>query len=278
MATSSTAHAARGAQGASEYKDVKAAGEYLRSLAQVDPARVGHLRRLVRRLPDRARARTELRHSSQPGVDIHGVPRLHDARLWAPARRSRRGYERLDEVRAQRPLTRPSRRSWASRRRCRRWRRGSSPVLFDPRGRRPQRALQTRRSNLVRRLAAKGVPYEELVIVDDTHHWPAAREPDARQRGASRSSSSGSCVAARRGDESLIKKASGSGTVPSAARPRPTVVAGPFCQGSSLRASARGACCKARVGLEAFAEAGSSAPCSTSVCRWWYPGCCRPEQ
>ena len=24
---------------------------------------------------------------------------------------------------------------------------------------------------LVRRLAAKGVPHEELVIVDDTHHW-----------------------------------------------------------------------------------------------------------
>jgi dipeptidyl aminopeptidase/acylaminoacyl peptidase len=26
-------------------------------------------------------------------------------------------------------------------------------------------------TDLVRRLAAAGVPYEEIVIVDDTHHW-----------------------------------------------------------------------------------------------------------
>ena len=31
--------------------------------------------------------------------------------------------------------------------------------------------MAARTVDLVRRLAAKKVPYEEIVIVDDTHHW-----------------------------------------------------------------------------------------------------------
>jgi len=149
-----------GAQGASEYQDVKAAGEYLRTLPQVDPARIGiYGGSYGGFLTALALARDSGLFAA--GVDIHGV---HD---WAGERArpllTRERYETapdlseaLDTAWRSSPISQVS--TW------------KSPVLLihadDDRN---VRFAQT--VDLVQRLAAARVPYEELVIADDTHHF-----------------------------------------------------------------------------------------------------------
>ena len=149
-----------GAQGASEYLDVKAAGEYLRTLPQVDPARIGiYGGSYGGFLTAMALARDSDLFSA--GVDIHGV---HD---WTTERArgilNRDRYEQAPDVdsalvRAWQSSVLSSLAGW------------KSPVLLihgdDDRN---VRFAQT--VDLVRRLEDAGVPYEELVIPDDTHHW-----------------------------------------------------------------------------------------------------------
>ena len=155
-------HRARnaGAQGASEYLDVRAAGEYLRALPQVDPARIGiyggsyggYLTALALGRDSRLFA---------AGVDIHGV---HD---WTAERArgmlNRERFEQAPDLERALELAwssspSPSVRSW------------KSPVLLihgdDDRNVRFSQTV-----DLARRLEAAGVPFEELVIPDDTHHW-----------------------------------------------------------------------------------------------------------
>ena len=86
-----------GAQGASEYLDVKAAGLYLRTPATGGSSARRDLRRLLRRLPDGARARARLgpvrggsRRPRRPRLDVRLVPAV-GAELG------------LGEVRAERP-------------------------------------------------------------------------------------------------------------------------------------------------------------------------------
>jgi dipeptidyl aminopeptidase/acylaminoacyl peptidase len=151
---------AAGRRGAAEYQDIKAAGEWLRSRPQVDPARVGiyggsyggYLTALALALDSNLFA---------AGVDIHGV---HDwsARLGAALGGDPR-YEKVpDAERAAEVAWRSSPASAIAT-----WR---SPVLVihadDDRNVRFSQSV-----DLVRRLAAAGVPYEELVIPDDTHHF-----------------------------------------------------------------------------------------------------------
>jgi dipeptidyl aminopeptidase/acylaminoacyl peptidase len=149
-----------GWRGAAEYQDVKAAGEWLRAQPQVDPTRVGiyggsyggYLTALALALDSNLFA---------AGVDIHGV---HDwtARLV----RGLFGEERYEKVpdaeRAAEVAWRSSPVSAIAT-----WR---SPVLVihgdDDRNVRFSQSV-----DLVRRLAAAGVPHEELVVPDDTHHF-----------------------------------------------------------------------------------------------------------
>jgi dipeptidyl aminopeptidase/acylaminoacyl peptidase len=149
-----------GAQGASEYQDVKAAGEYLRTLPQVDPRRIGiYGGSYGGFLTALALARDSALFAA--GVDIHGV---HD---WAGERArpllTRDRYETapdlaeaLDTAWRSSPISQVA--TW------------KSPVLLihgdDDRN---VRFAQT--VDLVQRLAAARVPYEEIVIPDDTHHF-----------------------------------------------------------------------------------------------------------
>ncbi|MEO8501333.1 MAG: prolyl oligopeptidase family serine peptidase [Vicinamibacteria bacterium] len=155
-----------GAQGASEYKDVKAAGLYLQRLSQVDPSRVaiyggsygGFLTAL-------ALGRDSAIFSA--GVDIHGVHdftapdsgagRALQAQMTGSAKFEPNDSEQALEV------------AWRS-----------SPVSSVPTWRSPVLLIHgdddrnvrfTQTVDLARRLAEKGVPYEEIVIVDDTHHF-----------------------------------------------------------------------------------------------------------
>jgi dipeptidyl aminopeptidase/acylaminoacyl peptidase len=155
-----------GARGASEYQDVKAAGEWLGALPQVDPARVGiyggsyggYLTALA------------LSRNSDifaAGVDLHGVhdystPTSGSGRALAAALAGGGHSAPPDAKEALEVAWKSSPVSSVST-----WR---SPVLLihgdDDRN---VRFSQT--TDLVQRLAAQGVEFEELVIVDDTHHW-----------------------------------------------------------------------------------------------------------
>jgi dipeptidyl aminopeptidase/acylaminoacyl peptidase len=148
-----------GVQGASEYLDVKAGGEYLQKLPQVDAKRIGiYGGSYGGYLTALALARDSKLFAA--GVDIHGVHNWTAERA-APLLENR--YERppdsqkaLDVAWQSSPVASMS--TW------------KSPVLVihgdDDRN---VRFSQT--TDLVRRLEKAGVPFEELVIPDDTHHF-----------------------------------------------------------------------------------------------------------
>jgi dipeptidyl aminopeptidase/acylaminoacyl peptidase len=148
-----------GAQGASEYHDVKAAGEYLRTLPQVDPKRIGvYGGSYGGFLTALGLARDSGLFAA--GVDIHGV---HN---WTAER-----AQSLLENRYEKPADTQTALDVA-------WQ--SSPVssiatwksqvlLIHGDDDRNVRFSQT--TDLVRRLEKAGVPFEELVIPDDTHHF-----------------------------------------------------------------------------------------------------------
>jgi dipeptidyl aminopeptidase/acylaminoacyl peptidase len=158
--------ASGGAQGASEYLDVKAAGEYLKTLPQVDAARIGvYGGSYGGFLTALALGRDSGLFAA--GVDIHGV---HDftaggsgsgaalqAALATPARSAPPDRDRAAEI------------AWASSpvAAVATWK---SPVLLIH-GDEDRNVRFSQTVDLVRRLEAAGVPFEELVIPDDTHHW-----------------------------------------------------------------------------------------------------------
>ena len=149
-----------GARGASEYLDVKAAAEYLRTLPQVDPARIGiYGGSYGGFLTAMALARNSDLFAA--GVDIHGV---HD---WTTERArglmNRERYEEapdlakaLDVAWHSSPVS-----SMAT------WR---SPVLVIH-GDDDRNVRFSQSTDLVRRLASRGVPHEMMVIPEDTHHF-----------------------------------------------------------------------------------------------------------
>ena len=157
---------AAGAQGASEYLDVKAAGEYLRSLPQVDPARVGiYGGSYGGFLTALALGRNSDIFAA--GVDIHGV---HDFTVggsgaggaFQAAVTGSARFEPSDRDQAVAVAWRSSPVSSVDS-----WR---SPVLLIH-GDDDRNVAFSQTVDLARRLEAKGVPFEELVIVDDTHHF-----------------------------------------------------------------------------------------------------------
>ena len=150
-----------GADGAAEYADVKAAGEYLRRLPQVDGGRIGvYGGSYGGYLTALALARDSDLFSA--GVDIHGV---HD--FTAEGGRSLGGmstwrYEKGDREQAADVAWRSSPVSSVAT-----WK---SPVLL-VHGDDDRNVRFSQTVDLTRRLAAAGVRYEELVIPDDTHHF-----------------------------------------------------------------------------------------------------------
>ena len=151
-----------GAAGASEYLDIKAAGEWLRARADVDGSRIGvYGGSYGGYLTALALGRDSSIFAA--GVDIHGV---HDftsdggGRIGAGAWRYERAAS-LVEAFAQTAWESSPVASVAT------WR---SPVLLihadDDRNVRFSQTV-----DLLQRLRAKGVETEELVIVDDTHHF-----------------------------------------------------------------------------------------------------------
>ena len=155
-----------GARGASEYQDVKAAGEWLAALPQVDAARIGiYGGSYGGYLTALALGRDSDLFAA--GVDLHGVhdystPDSGAGRALAAAMAGGGRAAPPDAGEAYEVAWRSSPVSSVET-----WR---SPVLLihgdDDRN---VRFSQT--TDLVQRLAAQGVEYEELVIVDDTHHW-----------------------------------------------------------------------------------------------------------
>ena len=148
-----------GAQGASEYQDVKAAGEYLQRLPQVDPKRVGiYGGSYGGYLTALALARDSDLFAA--GVDIHGV---HNWTAERAAGLLENRYEKPPDV--QRALDVAWESSPVSS--IDKWK---SPVLLihgdDDRN---VRFSQT--TDLARRLEKAGVTFEELIIPDDTHHF-----------------------------------------------------------------------------------------------------------
>ena len=151
-----------GIAGASEYLDVKAAGEWLRAQANVDPARIalyggsygGYLTALaLGRDSDLFAA----------GVDIHGV---HD---WTSDSGNRFG---AGTFRFERPMTEVesmARVAWQSSpvSSVRSWR--SPALLIHADDDRNVRFSQT--VDLMQRLREQKVEVEEITIVDDTHHF-----------------------------------------------------------------------------------------------------------
>lgn len=150
------AHA--GAWGASEYQDVKAGGEYLGSLANVDARRIGIWGGSYGGfLTALALARNS--DIFKAGVDMHGVHNWisdYGARLAS----AQLGYEKndikpaLDVAWKSSPVASLS--TW------------KSPVLLiqgdDDRNVRFQQTV-----DLARRLSAAGIPFEELVLPDEIH-------------------------------------------------------------------------------------------------------------
>ena len=148
-----------GAQGASEYQDVKAGAEYLQRLPQVDAKRIGiYGGSYGGFLTALALARDSKLFAA--GVDIHGVHNWTAERA-APLLENR--YEKIPD--AQRALDVAWQSSPVSS--ISTWK---SPVLLihgdDDRN---VRFSQT--TDLVRRLEKAGVVFEELIIPDDTHHF-----------------------------------------------------------------------------------------------------------
>jgi dipeptidyl aminopeptidase/acylaminoacyl peptidase len=154
-----------GSAGASEYLDVKAAAQYLRALAHVDPKRIGiYGGSYGGYLTALALARNSDLFAA--GVDIHGV---HDwtehaqaAGRAAQAMSGSARFEKNDREEALKvawyssPVSAIA--SW------------KSPVLLIH-GDEDRNVRFGQTVDLARRLSAAGIRFDELVIPDDTHHW-----------------------------------------------------------------------------------------------------------
>jgi dipeptidyl aminopeptidase/acylaminoacyl peptidase len=143
-------------QGAEEYLDVKAAGEFLKQLPQVDPQRIGiyggsyggYLTAL---------ALGKDSDLFKAGVDIHGVHDL-SGRIELPD-----GYEKApDYEEAVKTAWFSSPLAYLDQ-----WK---SPVLFIH-GDDDRNVQVSHTTDIIRRFDEKNKPYEYILIPDDSHHW-----------------------------------------------------------------------------------------------------------
>ncbi|ADB39278.1 S9 family peptidase [Spirosoma linguale] len=148
-----------GANGASEYQDVRAAAVWLAEQPQVDATKIGiYGGSYGGYLTALALARDSKLFAA--GVDIHGV---HD---WSQQRYGLSQTDRYEKIpdaeKAAKVVWESSPVSSVSS-----W---TSPVLIIH-GDDDRNVRFNQSTDLVRRLDKQGVPMETLVIVDDTHHW-----------------------------------------------------------------------------------------------------------
>lgn len=149
-----------GLSGASEYKDIRAAGNWLAQQPQVDAERIGiYGGSYGGYLTGLALGRDSGLFAA--GVDIHGMSDRTQGRMQKLLYPNR--YERVpDAEQAAKVIWESSPAASVDT-----W---SSPVLIihadDDRNVKFSDSM-----DLVRRLEKKGVPLETLVIADDTHHW-----------------------------------------------------------------------------------------------------------
>ncbi|EOZ93669.1 peptidase S9, prolyl oligopeptidase active site domain protein [Indibacter alkaliphilus LW1] len=143
-------------QGAEEYIDVKKAGEYLAALPQVDSKRIGIYGGSYGGFLT-ALALGKDSDLFAAGVDIHGVHEL-SSRLEMPE-----GYEKAPD------FEKALRIAWLSSPLAYldSWR---SPVLFIH-GDDDRNVQVSHTTDIIRRFDEKGMPYESLIIPDDSHHW-----------------------------------------------------------------------------------------------------------
>jgi len=149
-----------GAAGASEYKDIKAAGEWLRRQRFVDTGKIGvYGGSYGGFLTAMALAKDSRLFAA--GVDFHGVHNwLTQSNIYSSFNDK---YEKAPD------FGKALKVAWQS-----------SPVSAIATWRSPVLIIQgdddrnvhfSESVDLIRRLDKKGVPYESLMIVDDTHHW-----------------------------------------------------------------------------------------------------------
>jgi dipeptidyl aminopeptidase/acylaminoacyl peptidase len=148
-----------GAAGASEYLDIKAAGDWLKQQQFVYPTKIGiYGGSYGGYLTALALARDSKLFAA--GVDIHGV---HDFTVNLLSASVNEKYEKAPD------LDKAMKTAWQSSpvASIATW---TSPVLIihadDDRNVRFNQSV-----DLINRLEKKGVPFETLMIVDDTHHW-----------------------------------------------------------------------------------------------------------
>jgi dipeptidyl aminopeptidase/acylaminoacyl peptidase len=149
-----------GATGASEYQDIKAAGLWLAAQPNIDAKKIGiYGGSYGGFLTALALGRDSKLFAA--GVDIHGV---HDFTIERTRNQvSPDRFERAPDADL------ASKTAWASSpaSHTKTW---TSPVLIIH-GDDDRNVRFSQSTDLVKRLEAKGVPIETLVIVDDTHHW-----------------------------------------------------------------------------------------------------------
>ncbi len=148
-----------GVAGASEYQDIKAAGEWLQKQSFVDAKKIGiyggsyggYLTAMALAKDSRIFA---------AGVDIHGV---HDWEVNSSFATQADKFEKAPDYEKARKI------AWAS-----------SPVAYISTWTSPVLIIQgdddrnvrvSQSVDLISRLEKQHVPYETMMIVDDTHHW-----------------------------------------------------------------------------------------------------------
>lgn len=149
-----------GMSGASEYLDIRAAGEWLAAQPSVDASRIGiYGGSYGGFLTALALGRDSKLFAA--GVDIHGVHDFIAARSSAFTPSAK--YEKAPDLESAIEV------AWKS-----------SPVAYVDSWTSPALIIHgdddrnvrfSQSTDLVKRLQAKGVEHETLVIVDDTHHW-----------------------------------------------------------------------------------------------------------
>jgi dipeptidyl aminopeptidase/acylaminoacyl peptidase len=148
-----------GTMGVSEYQDVKAAALWLAGQPSIDASRIGiYGGSYGGYLTAMALAKDSKLFAA--GVDIHGV---HDRTVPSRNNLATQRYEKApDADLAAEVAWQSSPVSYVNT-----W---TSPVLIIH-GDDDRNVPFSQSTDLVKRLEAKGVPLETLVIVDDTHHW-----------------------------------------------------------------------------------------------------------
>lgn len=147
-----------GENGAAEYRDIRAAGEWLARQPRIDAGRIGvYGGSYGGYLTALALARDSKLFAA--GVDIHGE---HNLTVYRPGIRSNQ-VEQVPDADQAAKITWESSPVSA----IQTW---TSPVLVIH-GDDDRNVGFSQSADLVRRLEAKGVPMETLVIPDDTHHW-----------------------------------------------------------------------------------------------------------